>query len=120
MTSRLRGSFRSEIIMGLLIVLVLGLLIHPYFMPMGLVLLLVGALGVLIFGLGIFIWQESPRDEREQQVGNQSGRIAFMAGGLVLTVGIAAQTIGHKVDPWIVLALAAMVLSKIGNNYRNR
>jgi hypothetical protein len=47
-----------------------------------------------------------------------AGRIAFLAGSAILLLGIVVQTYFHALDPWLVAALAAMVIAKmVGNAY---
>ena len=104
--------YGSELLASLAVIAVLALLIHPYWMPMGVIVFCIALLAVLVFGLGIFIWRESPRDEREYAVVVQAGRSAYLAGAAVLTVGVAVQTLQHRIDVWLVLALATMVIAK--------
>jgi hypothetical protein len=42
-----------------------------------------------------------------------SGRIAFLVGSTLLTLGIIVQSLNHNVDAWLVVTLVAMILSKI-------
>lgn len=105
--------FQSELGMGLLTVLLLGLLIQPSWMPMGIVLICLGLLAASVFGLGVFIWRESPKDEREYLLISQSGRTAYLMAGAVMTLGVAVQTLQHKIDIWLLGALASMILIKI-------
>jgi len=63
---------------------------------------------------GVFVLDEKPVDEREEAHRSLAGRIAFLVGSTVLTVGIVVQEVQYeKVDEWLVLALVLMVLSKI-------
>lgn len=103
----------SELAVSLAILAMLALLIHPYWMPMGLVVICLAVLAVLVFGLGVFVWHENPRDEREYAVASQAGRSAYLLGGVILTAGVAVQTLQHHLDLWLVFGLAGMVLAKI-------
>jgi Na+-transporting methylmalonyl-CoA/oxaloacetate decarboxylase gamma subunit len=103
----------SELGVSLAVLIVLALLISPYWMPMGVVVLCLAVLAALVFGLGVFVWRETPRDEREQQVMAQAGRSAYLLGAAILTAGVVVQTLQHSVDVWLVLALAGMVLAKV-------
>ncbi len=105
--------FGSELGVSIAVLAVLALLIHPYWMPMGLVVVCIAVLAMLVFGLGVFIWRESPRDEREYQLAAQTGRLAYLTGAAVLTVGVAVQTLQHHLDVWLVIGLACMVLAKV-------
>lgn len=103
----------SELAVSLAILAMLALLIHPYWMPMGLVVVCLAFLAVLVFGLGVFVWHENPRDEREYAVASQAGRSAYLLGGAIMTVGVAVQTLQHRLDLWLVFGLAGMVFAKI-------
>jgi archaellum biogenesis protein FlaJ (TadC family) len=105
--------FSSELGMSVSVLAVLALLVHPYWMPMGLVVVCIAVLAMLVFGLGVFVWRESPRDEREYQLMAQTGRSAYLTGAAVLTVGVAVQTLQHHLDIWLVIGLACMVLAKV-------
>ena len=106
--------------MSLLVLVLLALLIHPYWMPMGLIVIVIGVLALLIFGLGVFVWRESPKDEREYELVSHAGRSAYLVGGAIMTIGVAVQTLQHNVDVWLVLALAGMVLTKAVTSYNKR
>ncbi len=109
----------SELTVSLAVLVILMLLIHPYWMPMGLVVICIALLAVLVFGLGVFVWHENPRDEREYAVIAQTGRFAYLIGGAILTVGVAVQTLQHNIDLWLVFGLAGMVLAKVINSISN-
>jgi membrane glycosyltransferase len=103
----------SEIGISVAVLVMLALLIHPYWMPMGVIVLCIAMLALLVFGLGVFVWREQPRDEREYQAVAQTGRTAYLVGAGILTIGVAIQTLQHRVDVWLVCGLAGMVLSKV-------
>jgi hypothetical protein len=70
---------------------------------------------VAAFGaLSLFVIHESSIDERDDAHRSFSGRVAFLAGSFVLVIAIAAQTLSHSLDGWLVVALVAMVLAKLG------
>lgn len=111
---------RSEFVVSLLVLALLGLLVYPYWMPMGLVVICIGILSVLIFGLGVFVWHESPRDEREYAITSLASRSAYLVGGAIMTVGVAVQTLQHDTDYWLVLALASMILAKAVTSFKKQ
>jgi membrane glycosyltransferase len=111
--------FGSELGVSIAVLVVLALLVHPYWMPMGLIVVCIAMLAVLVFGLGVFVWREQPRDEREYQLMAQTGRSAYLTSAAVLTVGVAVQTLQHHLDIWLVLGLASMVLVKILSHVSN-
>jgi cytochrome bd-type quinol oxidase subunit 2 len=61
-----------------------------------------------------FILREKAVDERDDQHRALAGRNAFLAGSAVLIFGIVVQGYLHAVDEWLVVALIAMVVAKIG------
>ncbi len=111
--------FSSELGISVAVLAVLALLVHPYWMPMGLIVVCIAVLAMLVFGLGVFVWRELPRDEREYQLMAQTGRSAYLTGAAVLTIGVAVQTLQHHLDIWLVVGLAGMVLAKITNHISN-
>jgi len=60
-----------------------------------------------------FVIKEKSSDERETLHILKAGRLSYLTGVGVLVLGIIFQTLKHDVDPWLVLAICAMVLSKI-------
>lgn len=69
---------------------------------------------ILVFALfAIFIIREQPQDEREISHRMHAGRSAFLVGSTLLVLGIVLQVQHHSVDPWLVIVLVGMVLSKI-------
>jgi hypothetical protein len=67
-----------------------------------------------LFGVfASFMLREHVVDERDGQHRTLAGRNAFLAGAGVLTLGIVVQGYTHTVDPWLVVALIAMIVVKI-------
>ena len=62
----------------------------------------------------VFILREGSRDERDDAHRAIAGRAAFLAGSLVLMLGIIVQNTTESIDPWLVGALIAMVVGKVG------
>ncbi|MCE9541319.1 hypothetical protein K8R03_02020 [Candidatus Kaiserbacteria bacterium] len=72
------------------------------------------ALSAVAFGAFIvFILRESAKDERDAVHRSAAGRAAFLAGSAVLILGIIVQNSMHRIDPWLVVALIAMVVGKV-------
>jgi membrane glycosyltransferase len=111
--------FGSEFGVSVAVLAILALLVHPYWMPMGLIVVCIAVLAVLVFGLGVFVWREKPRDEREYQLMAQTGRSAYLTGAAILTIGVAVQTLQHHLDMWLVIGLAGMILAKVINHIGN-
>ena len=72
-------------------------------------------LAAVAFGaLVLFVLRESAQDERDETHRSIAGRVAFLSGSAVLIIGIAVQNTSHHIDPWLVGALIAMVIGKVG------
>lgn len=112
--------FLSETIITATLVLILIAVLNPtgLLMPMSYGTTLILALVVAFIAFSSLIWKEHSRDEREDHHRQRAGRISFFVGTSVLVLGIAVQGLPifyhtPEVDPWLILALIAMVLSKI-------
>ncbi len=109
----------KKIITGILAVVVVFFLIVladlvPFWMPMmgELVVLAVVTTTLLVFLA--FVLTEEASDEREVVLTMRSGRIAYVAGVVTLLCALVLQVMEHAVDPWVPIALAVMVASKVG------
>jgi NADH:ubiquinone oxidoreductase subunit 6 (subunit J) len=104
----------AQLISAVLLTIAAFFLANPFgmWMPeMTYMIILAGA--VAIFGaFSVFVLMEQAGDERENEHRHSAGRIAFLAGGAVLILGIIVQTFAHTLDPWLVWALLAMVVAK--------
>lgn len=67
--------------------------------------------GLFAIFIALF-WNEKPTDERDSLHMMFAGRIAFLVGTSVATVGIVIQSIQHDLDPWLPVVLLSMVVSK--------
>ncbi len=97
------------------LVILAVLLLNPFhfWMP---TMMHVGMLAfiLVIFALfAVFILREKVQDERDALHRMLSGRVAFITGSALLTIGIVVQSLRDAVDVWLVLVLVAMVLSKL-------
>lgn len=90
-------------------------LLDPFglFMPDSMQMLALAAATVAFGGLAVFVLRERAADEREEAHRALAGRTAFLFGGAVLMLGVVAQSLAHALDPWLLLALLAMVAGKI-------
>jgi hypothetical protein len=85
-----------------------------FWMPDQLALTVLFVAVVLLGAWMGFVMKEKARDEREVQHIMNSGRIAYLAGFVVLTMGLAIQGfVGHHVDPWIAGTLGVMIVAKL-------
>lgn len=85
----------------------------PFWMPMmgEMVALLVVSVLMLIWAG--FVMKEVAHDEREVLLKMKSGRVAYLSGLGVLMLALIVQGFEHSIDPWIAIALAVMVLTKL-------
>lgn len=104
-----------EITTTIALVVLAILILNPFsfWMPdMMVVGMLIGSL--VMFGLyASFVLREKAEDERDASHKSIAGRNAFLAGAAFLTLGILIQGYSHEVDPWLVITLITMIVTKI-------
>ena len=106
----------AQIVAVILLVVFLGLLSDPFMVlmppPVAMaVLVLAAALSAAFAGLVV---AERPGDEREDAHRAAAGRAAYLAGIVVLALGLLIEGFSaHHVDPWLLGALAAMIVAKV-------
>ncbi|RJQ13769.1 hypothetical protein C4553_02685 [Candidatus Parcubacteria bacterium] len=107
--------FISEIIVALILIILSVLLLDTFSgkMPDQALMATVGALVVVFAVFASFIWREKAQDEREQLHLMIAGRVGFLVGSAVLVLGIVIQSVSHKIDLWLVVALIAMIAGKL-------
>lgn len=112
-------NYLSEITVALLLVLLAGLLLNPYWMPMGALWATLVCFVVLVGGFAAFIWKENGGDERDALIRHVASRTAYLAGALVMALGIVYETlVSHSTDTWLVIAFIVTVLGKtLGQGY---
>lgn len=107
---------KSELAVGCGLLVLLYVIFNPWnmFMPGYVVMgLLIAAVALYII-FAIFLWRENSGDERETFHRLFADRIAYLAGSALLLIGIVAGELTHALDPWLVFALAIMVIAKVG------
>ncbi len=105
----------KEIILTICIIVVSVLLLNPFdfWMPNMLVMCMLASV-LALFGLFVgLILREKSEDERDDVHKGLAGRNAFLAGSVVLIIGIFVQGISHTIDTWLVLALITMIITKV-------
>ena len=118
--------FWKETILSAAILILTVLALDPFHILMSPSMLVVDILLILFCSvlLGALFIKERPQDEREALHSSISGKVAYLAGIIILAAGAALQKFcSLPVDPWLVGALAAMVIAKAGTavlqNLRN-
>ncbi len=98
---------------AIMLVLLLTLIAttHSY-MPNPVHYMLLVLLTVLFGFFAVYLWRETPEDEREGLHALQAGRTSFLTGAGLLTVGIVVQSLQHTLDIWLPVVLGGMVLAK--------
>jgi len=111
----MKNSIIAEIIVSVILILLLLFLLNPFDlgMPQPVQITMMIGLGVLFIAFVVFVWKEKVADERERLHRHISARAAYLAGTAVLVIGVIVQSASHILDPWLVIALAAMILGKI-------
>lgn len=118
----MKSNYIKETVLSLLVVLSAVLLINPFmfWMPTAFDMMIV-VFALLFLALIGVTWKESAGDEREDAHKFMAGRMAYLAGSGVIVLGIVVEALRHAVDPWLVAALAVMVLAKVvALVYRNK
>lgn len=102
--------FASGAVLGLAI-----LLLNPFdiWMPTMAHMTIVGLVLVACSVFLALVWREQIRDEREGQHRLLAGRAGFMAGIIILTLGITVQSVQDSLDGWLIAALSGMVVVKV-------
>lgn len=108
---------KIQIISALVILAIAIVFLNPghLSMPMSSMSMLIIGFIVSFLVYGAFVLKEQSADEREAVHVLRAGRISYLAGIGALVIGIIVQTLQHDVDPWLVIAVCIMVLSKIGS-----
>lgn len=82
-------------------------------MPDSLQSMLILGLIVAFLTFAAYIFREKSSDERESFHILNAGRISYLVGVAALITGVIIQTLNHEIDPWLIIALCAMVFSKL-------
>ena len=108
-------TFIREVVASALTVILATLLLDPLnvWMPNSVQMAVLVFLIIAFTFFALFVWSERGRDEREQLHVYRAGRVAFLAGAGIITLGIISQSVQHTLDPWLVIALVIMVIAKM-------
>lgn len=111
----------GEGLISLLLIVLVALFLNPLqklWMPtMGATTMVLAVIIIFIIFISFF-WKEQAHDEREAVHRLVAGRFGFIFGAAILLLAIIAQTLQHRLDDWLVVALVGMVIGKIiGNAY---
>lgn len=103
----------TSLVLGLMALL--ALLFDPFHIYMNYkgYIFLSGLAAGVYFILVSFVWGEKVSDERENEHRFLASRIAYLAGSMILILGIIVQSRTMHVDPWLPIALAVMFVAKL-------
>lgn len=106
-----------EIISATLILIIAIIFLNPgkLAMPETVNSMLIIGIIVSFLAFSALIFKEKSKDERENLHALNSGRFSYLAGVGALIIGIAFQASVHEIDPWLVIALCAMIFAKISS-----
>ncbi len=82
-------------------------------MPDSVVSMLIVGLIISFLTFAAYLFREKSTDERESLHILTAGRISYLVGVGTLILGIIMQALKHEIDPWLVIALCAMIFSKL-------
>ena len=103
-----------EVTVALVLIALLFLFLSPIdlLMPMTTGAMSVLLVSVVFLVFSALVFREQAKDERENVLKMNAGRISFLAGSIIAVIGILFQSSTHDVDPWLVYTLIGMVLVK--------
>jgi putative flippase GtrA len=107
--------FKGELAVGVGLLALLYIIFNPWrlFMPGYVIMGFLIAVVVLYVAFATFVWKENRGDERERYHRLFADRIAYLAGSAILLLGIVLGELQHTLDPWLIAALAVMVMAKV-------
>jgi len=104
-----------ELISAVVILAIAILFFNPghLTMPDTIVSIMIVTMIVAYLIFAAYLLKEKASDERDSLHIMAAGRFSYLIGVAVLILGIINQGIHHDIDPWLVIVLCAMVLSKL-------
>ena len=103
-----------EVIVAFLLIALLILFLSPVdlLMPMTTGSMSILLIAVLFLIFSALVFREKSRDERENILRMNAGRISFLTGSVIAIIGILFQSVSHNIDPWLVYTVIGMILAK--------
>ena len=84
-----------------------------FVMPTSLQMVLLAIVLGLLAGFLALLWREQPNDEREAYNQALASRSAYIVGAAVLIIAMLIESLHHKLDPAIPIALLVMIVTKV-------
>jgi hypothetical protein len=105
----------NETLVAVAVLAVLFFKIDPFhwFMPTEaqMIILCVFAAALALYAGVVF--REQARDERESSHLYRASRWGYLVGVIAISVLIVVQDIFHRLDPWLLVILGVMVVTKL-------
>jgi len=94
----MKNNFTLEVVVATVLMGSSILLLNPFhfWMPEMVVYCMLALVLAALAVFGVFVLDEKPVDEREEAHRSLAGRIAFLVGSTVLTVGIVVQEVQYE------------------------
>ncbi len=101
------------VVLAMLIVMAFKIDPFHWFMPDNVQMII-----LCLLVAGLFLWigllfREHARDERESFHLYRASRAGFVVGVVAFSVLIVIQDLQHRLDPLLLVALAAMIITKL-------
>lgn len=105
----------GEIIISIVLLGLLFIFVNPmaFTMPTQMHSVMEPSLVLLFVIFTAVIWREQRGDEREALHKYIAARFAYFAGITALIFAILLQSLHHRLDPWLVIAVGVMLFAKI-------
>jgi hypothetical protein len=106
----------QHIVASLALVITLVFLANPFdfWMPTEFQYVVAGAVAVISAVFVGLVYRDEGRDEREVELRGRAARIGYLAGVIVLTLSVVVElTTGGHPSPWVLAALAAMIVARL-------
>lgn len=105
----------TESLLALAVLAVLFLKMDPFhwFMPTEAQMILLCFFAAAFALYAGVVFREQARDERESNHLYRASRWGYLVGVVTLSVVIVVQDVLHQLDPWMLVVLGAMVVTKL-------
>ena len=105
----------SEVVLAAAVLVFLFLKVDPFhwFMPTEIQMILLCVFTAVLALYAGVVFREQAKDERESSHLYRASRWGYLVGVVALAVLIVVQDVLHRLDPWLLVILGVMVLTKL-------
>ena len=105
----------NETLMAVAVLAVVFLKIDPFhwFMPTEAQMIILCVFAALLALYAGVVFREQARDERESSHLYRASRWGYLVGVIAVSVLIVVQDVLHRLDPWLLVVLGVMVITKL-------